>query len=149
MNRHLAIITVISGLAFSAGCGDDKSTESNTAAESNTPTTVAVAADRTIAGTITYEGDLGSGVILVVANLVGNDGPPLYSVAVDAAGPFAITGVDDGEYIIFAFVDAANDRGGPEDDEAQGFYDTNGDGTGDSVFIAGGVGVIDIDIALV
>jgi hypothetical protein len=152
MNRHFAIAAVISGLSFSAGCGGSESSSDTTPpATEPTPTTstIAVPTDRTIAGTITYEGDLGSGVIIVVANLVGSNGPPLYSTALTEAGPYALTNVDDGEYTVTAFVDTANDRGAPEAGEPKGAFDANADGTPDSVVIAGGVGVIDIDIALV
>lgn len=155
MNRHLAIVAIIGGFAFNTACSDDKPTDATTLATESEPaatsttTTLAQPSDNTIAGTITFDGDLGSGVILVVANLVGNNGPPLYSTAISEAGPYTLTDVGDGEYTVFAFVDTANDRGAPEAGEAQGFYDANADGTTDSVVIADGVGAIDIDIALI
>ncbi|MEQ1873808.1 MAG: hypothetical protein ABL953_08785 [Ilumatobacteraceae bacterium] len=151
MNRHLAIAAVISGLAFAGGCSDDKSSDSTTPATSPGPTTttVAVPVDETIAGTIFFDGDVGSGVIIVVANLVGSNEPPLYSAVLDAAGPYALTGVADGEYVLTAFLDAGDDRGPPEAGEPQGTYDPNTDGTPDSVVITGGVGLIAIDITLV
>ncbi|MBI4883445.1 MAG: hypothetical protein HY826_05260 [Actinobacteria bacterium] len=151
MNRQFAIVAIVGVLVLGSGCSDDKSSDSTTPATISTDTTTTIAAptEQTIAGTISYAGDLGPGVILVVANLVGSNGPPLYSAVLGAAGSYAITGVADGEYILFAFVDAANDRGAPEEGEAQGFYDTNGDGNPDPVVIAGGAGVIDIDMTLV
>jgi hypothetical protein len=145
-------------LIGTAGCaGSDSSSDTtadSTAPSATTPPgpttpTVPVTADQTIAGSITYSGDLGSGVIIVVASLVGSNGPPAYSAVLNAAGPYALTGVADGEYIVQAFLDEGNDRGAPENDEAQGFYDPNGDGTPDAVVIAGGVGLLAIDITLV
>ena len=141
-------------LIGTAGCaGSDSSSDTRAPSATTSPgpttTTVPVPTDETIAGSITYSGDLGSGVIIVVASLVGSDGPPAYSAVLNAAGPYALTGVGDGEYILQAFLDEGNDRGAPENDEAQGFYDPNGDGTPDAVVIAGGVGLIAIDITLV
>lgn len=152
MNRQFAIAAIFGGLVFGAGCSDDKSSDSTAPAATTIPgpttTTIAVPIDETIAGTVVFSGDAGSGVIIVVANLVGSNSPPLYSAVLAGAGPYALTGVADGEYVLTAFLDAGDDRGPPEAGEPQGSYDPNGDGTPDSVFVTGGVGLIDIDITL-
>lgn len=152
MLRRICIATAL--LIAVTACGGDDSSSDETEAPSTDvvttepPPTIAATQDQTIAGTVSFDGDVGDGVIIVFAVVVGSNSPPEYTAVLDAPGPYALTGVADGEYAVQAFLDSGDDRGPPEADEPQGFYDANGDGQPDIVVMTGGAGLIEIDFAL-
>jgi hypothetical protein len=130
-----------------AGCAG--SGPAPTGSPSGAPTGSAPPAARTISGEIHYAGNLLDGhAIVIVANRASEPGPPAYSAKITAPGPYSLTDVADGTYLITAFIDLGDDMGAPQANEPAGAYDVAGDGTPDLVEIAGGSAVTTVDIIL-
>jgi len=136
---------VLACLVILAGCSRGPGSTGGTQATA----TAAVPAARTISGQVSYSGSLlGSHKIVVVVSKVGEQGPPAASTILTKPGPYSLTGVADGTYVILAFIDLGDDMGAPGASEPQGSYDKAGDGTADQLAIQGGAGVTGVDITL-
>ncbi len=64
------------------------------------------------------------------------------------AGPYTISNVADGNYLLVAFMDTGDDMGPPQPGEPLGWYDPGGDGSPDVVTVSGGAHLTGIDIIL-
>ena len=114
-------------------------------------TSLAHAQAGSISGTVTYYGGITSTHQIYVAVFTRTNQPPLPGVGDDLSSPggsYTVSGLDDGDYYVNAFLDA-NDSGGglPDPDEPLGWYDPNGDGDPDAVTVAGGAAT-GIDIVM-
>jgi len=102
-----------------------------------------------ISGQISYTGRITvPHNIIVVAGRQGEQGPPAYAAVIPGPGPYTITNVADGAYMVAAFMDLGDDMGPPAPDEPFGWYDPSGDQQPDPVVVRGGVTATGIDIIL-
>ena len=126
--------------ATAAACGGEKVKPASSDGAS--------AAPRSINGQVSYGGAALAGHKIVIAvNRVGSDGPPAYSGVLTKAGPYSIANVADGSYTLLAFIDMGDDMGSPLSNEPMGLYD-GGDGTADTVVLAGGKAATGVDITI-
>jgi hypothetical protein len=132
---------VVTSLALS-GCGGSSG--------SPQPSATLGPAAHTINGQVSYAGTVLDGHQIVVgAVLSGGSGAPAYSTVLSGPGAYSLTGVADGSYAVFAFIDQGDDMGAPQATEPLGWYDAATDGTADEVVMAEGAAAIGVDIAIV
>jgi len=114
-----------------------------------TPGSPSSAAGREISGAVAYDGTALDGHKIVVgAVLAGTAGAPAASAVLSGPGPYQLTGLADGSYTLFAFIDLGDDMGAPAATEPLGWYDVAADGTADPVVIASGAGVAGVAIQI-
>ena len=132
---------VVSIIAFSlTGCGGDKGITSSQGSS--------ISPGRNISGNVTYNGTINPiHQIVVVVSRIGEQNPA-YSIVLQQPGAYTIGNVSDASYNIFAFMDLGDDMGPPQVSEPSGYYDSNGDGQGDPVIMAGGKSIAGINITL-
>lgn len=141
MRRRMPIVlaTFVGWLVI--GCGGSGASPSPTA--SPTPPV------RAITGEIAYSGNAQANHKIVVGAVRAGEGDaPAYSAVITTPGPFALTDVVDGTYLVFAFIDMGDDMGAPQAGEPHGWYDVGGDGQPDEVTIVNGSAAAGVDITL-
>jgi hypothetical protein len=138
--------SLIAVLALSA-CGGGATPTPGSA--NATPGSPSSAPAREISGTVAYDGTALDGHKIVVgAVLAGTAGAPAASAVLAGPGPYRMTGLADGSYTVFAFIDLGDDMGAPGPTEPLGWYDVAADGTADPVVVASGTGVTGVDIKI-
>ena len=125
-----------------AGCGGSSATSNPTSGGPAGP------AAQTIAGTVSYTGTTSPTHQIIVVAVREGEQAPAYSAVIAKPGPYSLTGVADGKYLISAFMDLGDDMGPPGANEPAGVYDASKDGTADPAVIQGGVGLAGVDIEL-
>jgi hypothetical protein len=101
-----------------------------------------------ISGRVSYTGRItGTHNVIVFVGRQGEQGPPAYVAILAGPGPYTVTNVADGVYVVGAYMDVDGDMAAPEPDEPLAWYDPGGDRQPDSVTVHGGP-VTGIEIAL-
>jgi hypothetical protein len=111
---------------------------------------LAVSAQGSIQGTVTFWGDPGTGTLIQVGAHSDPNGPPDVDQFVSLPGGAFALPVADGTYYIAAVMAPDGSFGEPRPEDVLVWYDADGDGDRDSVTVTGGaVTGIDIDMGLV
>jgi hypothetical protein len=101
-----------------------------------------------IAGQVSYTGQITQPHNVVVIVFRPGEQQPAYAAVIAGAGAYTVTAVPDGVYAVAAFMDLGDDMGSPQPDEPFAWYDPDGDGQPDFVTVVGGAAVTGINIAL-
>ena len=103
-----------------------------------------------IEGTVTYYGNV-SGSLTIQLSAYTTTGetlpPPVAYATIGDGGAYAITGLENDTYYVFAYLDVVNPSNYDPGKEPFAWYDYEGDGIADPVTVQGGT-VSDIDILL-
>jgi len=111
---------------------------------------MALSAQGTIEGTVTFWGDPGGGTQIEVAAHSAPTGPPDATVFVSIPGGAYSIPVPDGNYFIATLMSRDGVFGEPRDEDVLVWYDADGDGNRDTVTVSGGaVTGVDIDLGFV
>jgi hypothetical protein len=92
-----------------------------------------------ISGLVSYAGRITTPHTVIVVAVREGEQEPAYHAIILAPGPYTLTQVADGEYMLLAFMDVGEDMGPPEPDEPFGWYDLDSNGP-DPVVIDEGCG---------
>jgi len=98
-----------------------------------------------VSGTVAYTGSIGGAHNINIGVHTGLHNPPVGVTSVASPGGAYSVNVADGTYYVSAYLDVDDSGGEPGDDEPNGWYDANSDGTPDTITVSGG-NVTGVDI---